>query len=397
MSAGRIDFPCTVELGRGLEGAITNVTRIGHVDGEEGKLILRGYSIEDLCAHASFEEVAHLLLFGELPSGNDLAEFEQKLRESADLPEPVIRLIESMPPDAHPMNVLQSAVAALACYDKECQAVTRHTSDPAKALPVETEVAIRVLARTRTAASAIARARMGKPPLEPVPGLSFTGNYLYMMNGERPDEMTERVMELALIMQADHGMSTSTFTAMVVHSTLSDLYSTIAAAIGSLRGPLHGGAYEAALADLMTIGSPDNVERWVEKRMASGQRIIGFGHRVYRTHDPRVGLLKRRAEALCRRRGLEDLFKTAAKVDKTVCAAMAKKGRKIFPNISFYSGVLYHALGIAPPLFPVVFAVARTAGWLARVLEYLPENRLFCPTAAYAGPADRPYVPIDRR
>jgi len=394
---GRIEFPCTVELGRGLEGAITNVTQIGYVDGEAGKLVFSGYSIEDLYEHSSYEEVAYLLLFGKLPTRSELSAFEDKLRHSGNLPTPVMDLIASMPREAHPMNVLQSAVAALGCCDDGAQAVTRHVSDPAAALPVETDVAIRVLALTRTAAAAIARAREGKPMLQPDPELGFSANYLYMMSGERPDEMTGRMMEIALILQADHGMNTSTFTAMVTHSCLSDLYSTVAAAIGSLRGPLHGGAYEAALADLMSVGSPEKAGDWVERRMTAGRKIIGFGHRVYRTHDPRVGILKSHAEALCREKGLSALYETAVKVDEVVCAAMAAKGKKIFPNISFYSGLAYHALGFAGPLFPVIFAVARTAGWLARVLEYLPENRIFCPRAVYAGPSERRYVPIDER
>jgi citrate synthase len=184
---------------------------------------------------------------------------------------------------------------------------------------------------------------------------------------------------------------------MVVHSTLSDLYSTIAAGIGALRGPLHGGAFEVALADLQSIESPDKAQGWVEKRMAAGRKIIGFGHRVWRADDPRVLILKRHAEALCKEKGLGELYETAARVEEVVCAAMAARGKKIFPNMSFYTGIVYRALGFAPPLFPVIFAVARTAGWLARVLEYLPENRIFCPRAVYAGPTDRPFVRLEDR
>ncbi len=394
---GRIKFPCTIQQGRGLEGAITNVTKIGYVDGEGGKLVYRGYSIEDLCAHCSFEEVAHLLILGSLPTRSELDAFEEKLRAGGQLPEPVMNLIESQPTGAHPMNVLQTAVAALGCHDEQAWTVTQNASDPAAAWPAEKEVAIRLLARTRTAAAAIARAREGKLPLQPDPELGFTANYLYMTNGVRPNKMIERVMEVALILQADHGMNTSTFTAMVVHSTLADMYSTAAAAIGSLRGALHGGATEIALVDLLSIESPHEAPGWVEQRLAAGRRIIGFGHRVWRTHDPRVAILRRHAETLCQEQGLTDLYETAVKVDRTVCAAMAAKGKKIFPNVGFYLGLAFHALGFPSPLFPVIFAVARTAGWAARVLEYLPENRIFCPRAVYDGPTEQRFVPIEER
>ena len=204
-------------------------------------------------------------------------------------------------------------------------------------------------------------------------------------------------MDVCLILQADHGMNASTFTAMVVHSSLADLYSTIAAAIGSLRGPLHGGANEAALADIQSIGGPQNVKPWLEKRLIEGQKIIGFGHRVYKAYDPRAKILKKHAEVLCREKGFDSLYQTAAAVEDQVGAAMKAAGRQIYPNVDFYSGLVYHALGFPTPLFPVIFAVARTAGWLARVLEYLPENRIFRPRAVYTGPTDRTYVPIDQR
>ncbi|MCG8406659.1 MAG: citrate/2-methylcitrate synthase [Phycisphaerales bacterium] len=394
---GRIEFPCTIELGRGLEGAITNVTQIGYVDGQAGALIYRGYSIEDLCEHSNFEEVAYLLMFGKLPTASERADFETKLQQGGTLPEPVMHLIEAKPKDAHPMNVLQSAVAALACYDEESLEVTHNVSDPAAAMKAETDVAIRILARTRTVASAIARARLGRPLIQPDPELDFTSNYLYMMTGEKPDEVTRRVMDVCLILQADHGMNASTFTAMVVHSSLSDMYSTIAAAIGSLRGPLHGGANEAALADLQTIGNPENAKTWSQEKMSKGEKIIGFGHRVYKALDPRATVLKRHAEVLCKQKGFESLFETANTVEREVTAAMEAKGKKIYPNVDFYSGLVYHALGFPTPLFPVIFAVSRTAGWLARVLEYLPENRIFRPRAVYSGQTDQTYVPIDQR
>ena len=394
---GRVEFPCTIEQGRGLEGAITNVTRIGYVDGQAGHLIYRGHSIETLCESSTYEEVAYLLIFGNLPTQSELEGFQAKLRAGGKLPDPIKQLVSSLPHDAHPMNVLQSAVAALACFDADSLEVTRHTSDPQTAVETETEVAIRVLGATASIGAGIARARSGKPLLDPDPSMNFTENYLYMMDGEQPNDVTTKVMDVCLILQADHGMNASTFTGMVVHSSLADMYSTMAAAIGSLRGPLHGGANEAALADIQSIGSPDKAAAWVADRMAAHEKIIGFGHRVYKAYDPRATVLKGYAKRLCEQKDMGNLFATADTVEQAVCAAMEKAGKKIFPNVDFYSGLVYHALGFATPMFPVIFAVARTAGWAARVLEYLPENRIFRPRAVYDGPTDATYVPRAER
>lgn len=394
---GRVEFPCTIELGKGLEGAITNITKIGYVDGTEGHLVYRGYSIEDLCENSNYEEVAFLLIYGNLPTASEMAAFKEKLRAERTLAEPVKQLIRSLPRDCHPMNALQAAVAAMGCADPEGLEVTRHVSNPKAALEVERNVAIRILAQTRTAASAIARVRMGKEILDPHPDLDFTANYLYMMSGEIPDETRRRVMDVCLILQADHGMNASTFTAMVVHSSLADMYSTIAAAIGSLRGPLHGGANEAALADIQSIGTPDKAAAWVAGKFDKGEKIIGFGHRVYKSLDPRAVVLKGHAERLCREHGFTKLFETASTVEKEVTTRMEAAGKKIYPNVDFYSGLVYHALGFPTQQFPVIFAVARTAGWVARVLEYLPENRIFRPRAVYDGATELKVVPIDQR
>lgn len=394
---GRVEFPCTIELGKGLEGAITNITQIGYVDGKDGHLVYRGYSIEDLCAHSCFEEVAYLLIYGELPKPSEFDAFKAKLRDARMLPDAIKAFVASLPRDAHPMNSLQAAVAALGCYDPDGQIVTRNVSKPADALEAERDVAIRILSQTRTIASAIARVRLGKEILDPHPELDFTENYLYMMNGEKPDETRRRVMDVCLILQADHGMNASTFTAMVTHSSLADMYSTCAAAIGSLRGPLHGGANEAALADLQSIGSPDKAKAWVGAKLEKGEKIIGFGHRVYKALDPRAVVLKGHAERLCREHGFTKLYETAETVEKEVTTRMEAAGKKIYPNVDFYSGLVYHALGFPTPLFPVIFAVSRTSGWVARVLEYLQENRIFRPRAVYDGATELKYVAIEQR
>lgn len=394
---GRVEFPCTIELGKGLEGAITNITKIGYVDGQEGHLVYRGYSIEDLCANCNYEEVAYLLIHGNLPSASQLSEFGSKMRAERTLPDEVKALIKSLPHDCHPMNALQASLAAMGCLDPDGLEVTRHVSSPKDSVDAERDVAIRILAQTRNAAAAIARVRKGGEILDPDPDLDFTANYLYMMSGKKPDETRRRVMDVCLVLQADHGMNASTFTAMVVHSSLADMYSTIAAAVGSLRGPLHGGANEAALADIQSIGGPAKAKDWVASRFDKGEKIIGFGHRVYKALDPRAVVLKGHAERLCREHGFDDLFETAAMVEKEVTTRMEAAGKKIYPNVDFYSGLVYHALGFPTPQFPVIFAVARTAGWVSRVLEYLPENRIFRPRAVYDGATDQKVVPIDQR
>ncbi len=394
---GKVEFPVTIELGKGLEGAITNLTKIGFVDGEAGHLNYRGYSIETLCESSNYGEVAYLLMFGKLPKQSELEAFRSKLQAAATLPPEVVKVIDSLPRDANPMNALQTAVAAAGCVDKEALNVSNHASDPEQAIESETNVAIRVLSMTRTAAAYIARSKQGKPVIAPDPALSFAGNYFYMMTGEKPDAITAKVMDALLILQADHGMNASTFTAMVVHSSMSDMYSTVAAAIGSLRGPLHGAANQAALDDLLTVGGPENAKAWVEDRFKKGHKFMGFGHRVYKAYDPRATVLKGFAEMLCKEKGQEKLYRTAAAVEENVLAGMKALGKPIFPNVDFYAGVVYHVLGFAAPFFPVIFAVGRTAGWVARVLEYLPENRIFRPRAVYTGETDLKYVPIGDR
>ena len=394
---GKIEFPVTIELGRGLDNAIVNVTKIGYVDGEAGELNYRGYMIGDLCRNSNYEEVSYLLFYGKLPNRAELTAFQTKLRGAMAIPAPVARLLETLPRDAHPMNLLQTSVAALACYDPDAQKIAEHTSDPAAGLDVEREVAIRVLAKVCTLGAGIARVLAGKKLVEPDPNYSFTDNYLYMMSGERPGDVMSKVMDVCLILQADHGMNASTFTSMVVHSCLSDMYSTVAAAVGSLRGPLHGGANEAALDDLLEIGEPSKAPAWVADKVAKHQKILGFVHRVYKAIDPRAVVLKGHAEALCKAKGIEKLFEIATVVEREVVAAMEKQGKKIYPNVDFYSGLVYHALNFPPPLYPVIFAVSRTAGWVSRVLEYLPENRIFRPRAVYDGPVHVPYMPMAQR
>lgn len=392
---GKIEFPCTVQLGRGLEGAITNETAIGYVDGEAGRLVYRGYDIEDLAEHSTFEETTYLLLYGDLPTRDQLEAFDRQLKQARAVPPEVLEVLTRLGRDAHPMTLLQAGISATASFDPDTDAIMDHLADPKGAVEVEQRVGIRLIARLATLVAAIERIQTGRPPLAPRDDLPHAANFLYMMRGEAPDELSARVLDMALILHADHGMNASTFTAMVVHSSLSDMYSTVAAAVGSLKGPLHGGANERALAELMTIPEPSQAEAFVAEKIRRKEKIIGFGHRVYKAYDPRARVFHDYARRLCEQRGETKLFATAEAVEKAAIAALGEKG--IFPNVDFYSGLVYHALGIRRVLFTPIFAVSRVAGWVARVLEYLPNNRIFRPRAVYLGPTDRQWVPIEQR
>ena len=392
---GTIDWPVEVKLNRGLDGAITNETKIGYVDGQAGHLNYRGYSIEQLCEHSSFEEVAYLLIFGRLPEPAEFNRFKQDLASARTIPGGVIAALRQLPQQANPMAALQLGAAALGAFDPNADASADHMADPANAVETETRNAIRIVSQLATVGAVIARLRTGAHIVAPDPELGHTANFLYMLTGERPDRLTERVMDVAMILHADHGMNASTFTGMVVHSSMSDMYSSVAAAVGSLKGPLHGGANERALAELMTIKGPEDARRYVNETLDAGRRVLGFGHRVYKAYDPRAAVFRTYAEQLCEQKHESKLFATAKAVEEAVIDRLGSKG--IFPNVDFYSGIVYHELGIDARLFTVLFAVARVAGWVARILEYLPENRIFRPRAVYTGPETLTYAPIDQR
>jgi len=392
---GSVHWPVTVELNPGLDGAVTNETAIGYVDGQAGRLNYRGYSIEQLCEHATFEEVTHLLVFGRLPDRAAFQRFKRDLASSREIPGGVIAALRQLPRDANPMAALQAGAAALGAFDPHADDGATHMADPANAVEGETRTALRIVSQLATVGAAIARLRTGGHLVAPDPELGHTANFLYMLTGNRPDALTERVMDVAMILHADHGMNASTFTGMVVHSSMSDMYSSVAAAIGSLKGPLHGGANERALAELMTIQGPEDARRYVTETLDAGRRVLGFGHRVYKAYDPRATVFRSYAKQLCEQKHESKLFATAEAVEKAVIERLGGKG--IFPNVDFYSGIVYHELGIDTRLFTVLFAVARVSGWVARILEYLPDNRIFRPRAVYTGPETLSYTPIDQR
>lgn len=385
--AGKLEWPVTVQLGRGLEGAITNATKLGYIDGEKGWLIYRGYNIFDLAEHSTFEETSYLLLFGKLPTGKELEGFDKKLKGYREVPRQVLDILSSLPVKSiHPMAALRTAVSVLGCLDEKADEITVEN---------DTEIAIKLIARMATLAGAIARLRKDKEPIPPDNNLSHAANYLYMMTGEKPDDFFAKVMDVALILHADHGMNASTFTTMVINSSLSDLYSAVTGGIGSLKGPLHGGANERALAELMKIKDVDDAVRYVKECIAQKKKIMGFGHRVYKAYDPRAKILGQYSQKVTEMKGMGHLYQIAKKVEEEVIAAYGKKG--IFPNVDFYSGTIYYAMGIEPTMFTPIFAVSRISGWVARVLEYLPENRIFRPRAVYVGPMEAEYIPIEKR
>ena len=357
------------------------------VDGKKGWLCYRGLTIEKLADNSSYEETAYLLLFGALPKQAELDDFCEKLCSSRAVPAAVIDALKSIPKETHPMDALRTGISVLGCCDPKAGDTSVENA---------TETGIRLISQTATIAAAFSRIRRGNDPVAPDDTLGHTANFLYMVNGEKPDAEMEKVMDIALILHADHGMNVSTFTAMVVGSSLSDLYSAITAAVGSLRGPLHGGANEQVLYQLEEIGGPDNVEAWYKSARSNGKKIMGFGHRVYKTYDPRAKVLEKWARTIAEKSGLGNTLETAHNLETSVVAELGKE-KHIFPNVDFYSGIIYKGLGFEAPLFTPIFAVSRVAGWVARVLEYLPDNRLFRPRGNYVGPLEADYIPMDKR
>ena len=384
---GGIEWPVTVEIGPGLEGAITNETMVGHVGGEKGTLLYRGIDVRELARKSTYEETAYLLLFGRLPKKTELNYFKSELKAHRRIPKEVLEAMSHLPREVHPMSALRTAVSLLGCLDLH--------SDDTTNVESETRVAVRLIAQLPVVAAAVGRLLEGKKHIPPDKFLDHSANFLYMLTGEKPDEEAARIMDMTLILHADHGMNASTFTAMVIHSSLSGLYSAVVGGIGSLKGPLHGGANERSLEELLKLESEEAAKEYVENAIAKKQKIMGFGHRVYRTWDPRAVILREYAEKLSKERGQEKLLAVAETVEKLVIEAYGKKG--IYPNVDFYSGLVYKALGIPMRMFTPIFAVSRVAGWTARVIEYMPRNRIFRPRAKYVGQLDAPYVPIDER
>lgn len=375
------------KFSKGLENVITNTTSIGYIDGEAGRLFYRGYDIADLAEHSTFEETAYLLIYGKLPGRQELSEFTEKLVSNRNVMAEVIERLGQFPCPCHPMSMLRTGISLMECIDETCQ------------IPLDIhgkqEAGIKLIAQIPTLTAAIARLLKNEQLVPPDPTLSYAANFLYMMKGERADPLEEKVMDSALILHADHGMNASTFAAIVVAATLSDIHSAITTGIAALKGPLHGGANECVIKMLLKLNSQEEAADYVDEIIANNKRIFGFGHRVYRSYDPRGTILKQYAEDITRITGNQHLYSIASTIEEKGIQAFGHKG--VYPNVDFYSGLIYYCLGFDIPIYTPIFAVSRTTGWVARIIEYLEDNRIFRPRAEYVGPKDLTYVPIDKR
>lgn len=380
------EFGRKAEYREGLEGVVAALSMISSIDGENGILLYRGIPIEQLAEHSTFEETSYFLLYGRLPQRQELVEFENKLQSRRQLQPALLELIRTFPPAANAMDLLRTSVSALGLYD----------SDPANNTAEKNlDRAIDLIAAFPTIVAAIQRRQSGKDFVAPRPDLNHAANFLYMVNGEAPTEYAARVLDVALILHADHGFNASTFTSRVVISSLSDMYAAITAAVGSLKGPLHGGANSEVMTTLLKIGSIEKVEAYVLERLKNKQKVMGFGHRVYHTYDPRARLLSQYSQKLAQLTGNAKWFDMSKKVEEIMVREVGEKG--IYPNVDFYSATVYYYMGLDQDLFTPIFAVSRIAGWTAHVLEQLQNNRLFRPRAIYPGEKNVPYVPIEQR
>jgi citrate synthase len=373
---------------KGLEGVVIGQTTISQVAGETGELVYGGYRIEDLAENTSFEEVCHLLWYGELPTTAQLGDLRRRITTGMTVDDRVFAVVRSVAVDSHPMATLRTAVSALSAVDPDAEDMSAEAAD---------RKAVRLTAQAITLTAGIERIRTGNDPILPREDLSLAANLLYMMKGQAPDELAERIIDAALTLHAEHGMNASTFSARVTASTLADMHSAVTSAIGTLKGPLHGGANERVMQMLLAIDRPENAAQWVREALGRGEKIMGFGHRVYRTLDPRAPILKRLAEQLLDRGGDTRWLEISEIIQTTMREEMDRKGKKIYPNVDFFSASVYYTLGVPMDLFTNLFACARMAGWTAHVKEQLADNRLIRPKAEYVGPRDRTATPIVQR
>jgi citrate synthase len=369
----------------GLEGVVAASTELSHVFGDEGKLVYRGYDIHELAGKASFEEVAHLLWIGHLPTREELSELERKFGEHRVLPDAVIDGLRQVPKGANPMDALRTGVSLLGAVDEENFNNETPTLDEA----------ISLAARFPAILATFSRLREGKEPVQGRADLNTAQNYLYQLTGEEPEERHWKSLETYLVLLADHGLNASTFTARVIASTDSDMASALTGAVGALKGPAHGGAPAKVLDMLNEIGTADNVDAWLTDALDSGKRLMGFGHRVYKAEDPRAEILRGMAE----KASTPEFFALSKTTEDRALAMLEerKPGRKLYTNVEFYSAAVLAAVGLPGDMFPPTFAVSRSVGWSAHVLEQVANQRLIRPASEYVGPMGLTYKPIDER
>jgi len=369
----------------GLEGVAAFETSISYIDGKDGILIYRGIPIEELAEKSTYEETAYFLIYGNLPTKAEIKEFSDGLESHISLNTEDIKWLKDFPVAAHPMDVLNTCVSLMSLPEGGNYEVGREG---------DLKAGIHIMGKMPSYVAAFDRIRKGKEPIPPDNKLSYAANFLWMLNGEKPKEKEAGIMDLCLILHAEHGVCASTFGTLVTSSTFSDVYSSIVTAVGTLKGYLHGGANEQVIRMLERIGSPENVEKYISDAMKKKEKIMGFGHRVYKALDPRARILKKYARDLTGKRD-EVLFKTALKVEEVMEKKFGPKG--VYPNVDFYSGFVYKALGIPTDMFTSIFAIARSAGWIAHILEYRESNRIFRPRGIYSGPVNVKYIPIKER
>lgn len=379
----------------GLEGVPATQSNISNIDGEKGILSYRGYPIAELSKFSTFEETCLLLLDGQLPTAHDLGVFDAQLRRNRRIKFNIRTLMKALPQTGHPMEILQTAVASLGVFYPGNDCLT--SPDSCDDLDYVHRMTVKLLARMPALVAMWEHIRNGYDPVEPRSDLTYAENFLYMMTGEEPDPTFASIMDTCLVLHAEHTINASTFAALVAGSTLASPYGVCAAAIGTLSGPLHGGANEKVVEMLQEIGTAKNAKPWLEKKLKNKEKVWGLGHREYKVKDPRATILQGLFETLVTERGgeISPMFEVALALEEAAEERLAEKG--VYPNVDFYSGILYAEMGIPTDQFTSVFAISRTAGWLAHWREQLADNRIFRPTQVYTGEAPRSYVPLSQR
>ncbi|MBX3323030.1 MAG: citrate synthase [Phycisphaeraceae bacterium] len=371
---------------KGLEGIVASQTEMSFIDGQAGVLEYVGIPIGELSTKSTFEETVFLLWNKRLPKADELAAFSRELRSHYALPAGLGERIRTLPKDAEPMHMLRTMVSSLGMYDPD---PNDNSVEAARAK------SLNILGQAPAIVANFDRYRRGLDPIKPDQSLSFAEHFLYILNGEKPTPTMARAFDICMILHADHGLNNSTFAARVIISTLSDVYSAVTGAIGSLRGPLHGGANEGVMKMLNEIPSLNAVEDYVMGKLERKDKIMGFGHRVYRTKDPRANALQSLAKQLAEDTGNQDLYAKSHKIEEIMAREVGSKG--IYPNVDFYSATTYHCIGLQLDLFTPMFALSRLGGWSGHIIEQLADNRLFRPKADYVGPHNAPYVPMNQR
>jgi len=370
----------------GLEGVPATQSAICDIDGQRGVLTYRGVPVDQLARQSSFLETAYLLIWGELPTIFQLNGFQHEVQMHRRVSFRIRDMMKCFPASGHPMDALQASAASLGLFYSR-----RALYDP----QYITEAVVRLIAKIPTMVAAFQLIRKGQDPIQPRDDLAYSANFLYMLTEREPDPLAARIFDACLILHAEHSLNASTFSARVTASTLTDPYAVVASAVGTLAGPLHGGANEDVLDMLDEIGTVDRVEAWLDQATASKQKIMGFGHREYKVKDPRAVILQGLAEELFVRFGYDTMYDVARRLEEVAADRLGPKG--IYPNVDFYSGLVYRKLGIPRDLFTPIFAIARTAGWLAHWREQLGANRIYRPTQIYTGSAERPWLPLECR